>query len=269
MMCYSPHNFGRMTILTLVLTACLFLITTPAFSQSTQKEPFGISSPDRTMIERDTKEILKRPEFRHLTQERQTSTDSPFDLEELLKQENSTEPNNSDPNSALAAFAAFLGSAITALSFIGIACACGLIVFLLYRSLIGFKFSDKIKDKSTTDDLQGELTMEKIVSPAESEASIYLQHANTLAQTGDYHNAIIQLLFGSMSFIERSGWIRFRKGLTYRDYLRATRPHGLPCDSLRQMIRTYEPLGFGRRKATKEHFESTLNHYEAAFHKKA
>jgi len=262
-MCYSHHNSGRKTKCILVVTASISLITATAFSQTTQNAPLDFASPDRVMIERDTKEILQRPEFRHLTRERQITADSPFDFEELLKEEPETTPSNNK------FFAVFAGSVIMALSYIGIACACGLIVYLLYRSLIGFKFSDKIKGQSTPGQLQGEMTLEEIVSPAESEASTYLQRAKALAQTGDYHNAIIQLLYGSMSFIERSGWIRFRKGLTYRDYLRATRPHRLPCDSFRQMIRTYEPLGFGRREATREHFESTLTHYEAAFQKKA
>ncbi|MCH9656423.1 MAG: DUF4129 domain-containing protein [Planctomycetes bacterium] len=264
MTCYFQQGVIHKIRSILIVTASLSLLTTTAFSQPTKNAPFDIDSPDRAMIEQDTKEILKRPEFRHLTRERQITTDSPFDLEELIKEE--PETNTASSGSFIADFA---GSIIMLFSYFGIICACGLIVYLLYRSLTGFRFSDKIKDKSPPDQLQGELTLEEIISPAESEASTYLQRAKKLAQTGDYHNAIIQLLYGSMSFIERSGWIRFRKGLTYRDYLRATRPHGLPSDSFRQMIRTYEPLGFGRREATREHFESTLSHYEAAFQKKA
>tara|TARA_R110002095_G_scaffold78165_3_gene67317 strand:- start:863 stop:1555 length:693 start_codon:yes stop_codon:yes gene_type:complete len=229
-----------------------------------EQEPFDMSSPDRVMIEQDTKQILKRPEFRHLTRERQINSESPFDLEDLLKEK----PKQDTSNSKFA-FSAVAGVVILALSYALIACACGLILYLLYRSLTGFKNRRIFHDKPHREELQGEMTLEQIISPAESEAATYLQRAKTLAQTGDYQSAIIQLLYGSMSFIERSGWIRFRKGLTYRDYLRAARPHGLPGDSFRQMIRTYEPLGFGRREATREHFESTLHHYEAAFQKKA
>ena len=260
----SHHHARQKTKFTLLVTVSISLITATAFSQTTQNEPLDFAYPDRVMIERDTKEILKRPEFRHLTRERQITTDSPFDLKDLQKEK--PETNTSESMFFITAFA---GSVIMLLSYFGIVCACGLIIYLLYRSLTGFRFSDKIKNKSNPEKLQGNIILEEIISPAESEASTYLQRAKDLAQTGDYHNAIIQLLYGSMSFIERSGWIRFRKGLTYRDYLRATRPHRLPCDSFRQMIRTYEPLGFGRREATREHFESTLSHYEAAFQKKA
>lgn len=261
-MCYSHLIIHRMKSISLMLTVCLSLSTATAFLQTRQTKPLAFASPDSVIIEQDTKEILKRPEFRHLTRNRQVTSDSPLDFEDLLDEEPET---INPPNIPLAQFA---GSVIMALSYIGIVAVCCLIIFLLYRSLAGFQLSSKTKDLTNPGQQQGEITLEEIISPAENESSIYVQRAKELAQTGDYHNAIIQLLYGSMSFIERSGWIRFRKGLTYRDYLRATRPHGLPCDSFRQMIRTYEPLGFGRREATREHFESTLGHYEAAFQKK-
>ncbi|MCA9014455.1 MAG: DUF4129 domain-containing protein [Planctomycetaceae bacterium] len=249
------------------MTVCLSLCTTSAFSQTTENTEIDLSSPDRAMIEQDTKQILNRPEFRHLTRERQINTESPFDLNDLNDLMKSQTP--SKPAQSSSFLAGIAGTIILILSYTAVICACGLILFLLYRSLIGFKYSRKIKDESDGRHLQGEVTFEQIVSPAESEVSIYLERAKELARTGDYHNAIIQLIYGSMSFIERAGWIRFRKGLTYRDYLRAARPHGLPGDSFRQIIRTYEPLGFGRREATREHFESSLQYYESAFQKKA
>lgn len=264
MTCHPHQSAGRNAKLALVLMAILSLVTATAYSQTTESAPFDMSSPDQVMIEQDTKQILKRPEFRHLTQERPITSDSPFDLEDLLQ-----EPAQKEASPSAPFIAGIAGFVILVLTYASIVCVCGLILYLLYRALTGFKQVKKIKDQSNRQELQGEIALDQMTSPAESEASTYLQNANALAQTGDYHHAIIQLLYGSMSFIERSGWIRFRKGLTYRDYLRAARPHGLAGDSFRLMIRTYEPLGFGRRKATREHFESTLSHYEAAFQKKA
>lgn len=266
MMCLHDTNqvSGRRLRSLLLVTACLSLINATAFSQTTENQELDLSSPDQTMIKQDTKQILNRPEFRHLTRERQITGDAPFDLKDLLQSQPPAKP--AQTSQFLAGIA---GSIILILSYTAVICACGLILYLLYRALIGYKYSRKIKDESDGRHLQGEIAFEQIVSPAESEVSIYLERAKTLAQTGDYHNAIIQLIYGSMSFIERAGWIRFRKGLTYRDYLRAARPHGLPGDSFRQIIRTYEPLGFGRREATREHFENTLSYYESAFHKKA
>ena len=68
-----------------------------------------------------------------------------------------------------------------------------------------------------------------------------------------------------MSHIERAGWIRFRRGLTYRDYLRATRDHAQAHEALRDIVGTYEPLGFGRRPASGEHFTKSLERYEEGF----
>lgn len=244
---------------------CLSGNMTPSFSQAPEETSFDLSSPDQVMLKQDMQEILSRTEFRHLTRERDITKDAPFEFDELFNQEKETElrkPSNS-------AFGAMIGNVMQFLAYVSVVVTCGLILYLLVRSLMGLELKKNSTRTVTNPDLQGSLTLEEIISPAERESSIYLQRAEALAQEGDYHNAIVQLLYGSMSYIERSGWIRFRKGLTYRDYIRAARPHGLPCDSLRQMIRTYEPLGFGRREATREHFESTLKNYESAFQKQA
>ncbi|QDU07214.1 DUF4129 domain-containing protein [Gimesia aquarii] len=266
MIYHLPWNYGpvRRFVLSFVLITCFLLDTTTIFSQTIENDYSKALSPDRTIIEQDTRQILSRPEFRHLTQQRETASDLPFDWEAFLKESQEQEANAAEPF-----FFAFGGLFLLILSYAFIFSICCLILYLLYRSFKGIDYARKKSDEPKGTQLQGEVIIEQIVSPAENEASIYLQRAKKFAKSGDYHNAIVQLLYGSMSFIERSGWIRFRKGLTYRDYLRAARPHGLPGDSFRKIIRTYEPLGFGRREATKEHFESTLNSYEAAFQKKA
>lgn len=258
----SVRNSFRMLVLVFM---CLTGNVPSAFSQPPETDAFDMSSPDQVMLKEDMKEILSRTEFRHLTRERNITKDAPFELDELFNQEPETELQEpSDP-----VFGALIGNVLQFLAYVSVIVTCGLILYLLFRSLKGLERKRKSTKSAVNPDLQGSLTLDEIVSPAERESSLYLQRAQALAQEGDYHNAIIQLLYGSMSYIERSGWIRFRKGLTYRDYIRAARPHGLPGDSLRQMIRTYEPLGFGRRQATREHFESTLKHYESAFQKQA
>ncbi len=246
------------------IPVCLSLITTNVYSQSSENGYSKSLSPDRTAIEQDTRQILSRPEFRNLTQVRQTSTEAPFDWEKLFKDQAQKTPSQSNSS-----FFAFGGYFLLLVSYACVVCICCLILYLLFVSITGIDHRRKTQDTTVTQQLQGEMTLEQSVSPAENGVSLYLERAQNFAQSGDYHNAIIQLLYGSMSFIERSGWIRFRKGLTYRDYLRAARPHGLPGESFRQIIRTYEPLGFGRREATREHFESSLHSYEAAFQKKA
>ena len=60
-------------------------------------------------------------------------------------------------------------------------------------------------------------------------------------------------------------WIRYRRGLTFRDYLRAVRGYDRQHQYFGGMIRLYEPIGFGRRAANRESFDSVLASYLAGF----
>jgi len=68
-----------------------------------------------------------------------------------------------------------------------------------------------------------------------------------------------------MSATERSGLIRFRRGLTHRDYLRALRGRNRPHQALRTIVGVYEPICFGRRPAQIDHFQTSLDGYETGF----
>jgi hypothetical protein len=59
-----------------------------------------------------------------------------------------------------------------------------------------------------------------VVAPGELPPAAYEARALKLAKTGDYRAAIRELLLGSMSWLERAALIRYRRGLTNRDYLR-------------------------------------------------
>lgn len=101
--------------------------------------------------------------------------------------------------------------------------------------------------------------------PGESPASIYLREALALADAGDYKGALRQLLLGSMSWTERQGLIRFRRGLTNREYLRALRSRPEQLQSMREVVLAFEEVYFGRRPATRERFQKVLPEYRAAF----
>ena len=80
-----------------------------------------------------------------------------------------------------------------------------------------------------------------------------------------FREAIGQLILGAMSTTERSGLIRFRRGLTHRDYLRALRGRTRPHDGLRTIVGVYEPICFGRRPAQIDHYRTSLDGYETGF----
>jgi hypothetical protein len=82
-----------------------------------------------------------------------------------------------------------------------------------------------------------------------------------------FREAIAQLILGAMSFTERSGLIRFRRGLTHRDYLRALRGRNEQHRAMRTMVAVYEPICFGRQPAQVLHFRTSLDGYQTGFEK--
>lgn len=103
------------------------------------------------------------------------------------------------------------------------------------------------------------------IPPGELPSQHYLDRALELAQGGDFRQGLRELLLGAMSWIERAGLIRYRKGLTNRDYLRAVWRRPASRDSLAVIVRDFEQVYFGRRPATVDRFDNCLAQYRDAF----
>ena len=123
----------------------------------------------------------------------------------------------------------------------------------------------KLQKENLLSDLADVLS-DVVTPPGDLAASTYESRAINLAADGQHRLAIRELLLGSMSWIERGGLIRYRKGLTNRDYLRAVwRRH----EKRRAFLATatqFEFVYFGRREPTVEMFEQCLNSFREAFH---
>ncbi|MEZ6124781.1 MAG: DUF4129 domain-containing protein [Planctomycetaceae bacterium] len=117
-------------------------------------------------------------------------------------------------------------------------------------------------------DEDGDLT-DLATPPGELAASTYEPRALQLAQDGQYRLAVRELLLGSMSWIERAGMIRFRKGLTNRDYLRAVWRQDLHRNAFGITAQQFERIYFGRRVATREMFNDCLHAFQGAFREEA
>ena len=111
----------------------------------------------------------------------------------------------------------------------------------------------------------GDLPLELAVPPGELAASTYETRALALADQGEFAGAIRELLLGSMSWIERSALIRFRKGLTNRDYVRAVWRQQERRAAFLVTGSSFERVYFGRRKATAEMFQKCLTAFQGAF----
>lgn len=103
------------------------------------------------------------------------------------------------------------------------------------------------------------------IPPGELAASTYESRAINMAREGNYRGAIRELLIGSMSWIERAGLIRFRKGLTNRDYIRAVWRQEDRRIAYGTTAIEFERIYFGRRPATRRMFEDCLQSFQGAF----
>ena len=134
------------------------------------------------------------------------------------------------------------------------------IIAMVIRSKDGRR---RIDSSGLFDDenLLGELN----VPPGELAASTYESRAIQMASEGDYRAAIRELLIGSMSWIERAGLIRFRKGLTNRDYMRAVWRQEERRKAYGRTAFEFERVYFGRREATPEMFNECLRQFQGVF----
>ncbi|MFK7820807.1 MAG: DUF4129 domain-containing protein [Planctomycetaceae bacterium] len=128
--------------------------------------------------------------------------------------------------------------------------------------------SVRVADGSNRKRLASDLESDAIAPstpPGEVPSDEYMHHAIQLAKTGDHRRALRQLVLGGMSWIERAGLIRFRKGLTNRDYVRAVYRRDEQRKRFSEIILNFERVYFGRREANEEQFQDCLSEYKTAF----
>ena len=146
-----------------------------------------------------------------------------------------------------------------------------LVVFII--ALIVFTIRTLESDPSKSGGLNGLLGDEAAILPStppgEKAVSVYEQRALQFAETGDFKNAIRELGLGSMSWIERAGLIRFRKGLTHRDYVRSIWRDTDRRQSYLSIAGIMERIFFGRREATRALFDECLINFRKAFSEEA
>lgn len=114
-------------------------------------------------------------------------------------------------------------------------------------------------------DAEGQLLGDLSVPPGELSAATYEGRALRLASEGNYRAALRELLLGSMSWIERAGLIRYRRGLTNRDYVRSVWRRTDKREAFTVTALEFERVFFGRRTATAEVFEACLISFQGAF----
>lgn len=225
---------------------------TPATSP---ESTFGDSQTIRNEID----SILAQPEFRRLRL-KQPNADIPEAEWSFLKKIEEFFEWLSDLFGFQKALGGIAG-VFQYLAWLVVGLICGLIVYLVATSLLRYQRRFEQKHDSATAFAEGEADL----PPGDLPADEYVRRAMELAARGLHREAIGQLLLGAMSYAERAGLIRFRRGLTHRDYLRALRSRRNPHQAFRTLVATYEPICFGRRPVRSEQYETSLNCYRSAF----
>ncbi|MFN9374228.1 MAG: DUF4129 domain-containing protein [Planctomycetaceae bacterium] len=204
------------------------------------------------LIRRQLDEVLAQPEFSRLRVEPPSSVETPHWLKQFFDWFIDLFPSwKFDPNtSGLVGFLKLLPSIV------GVFLAAGIILLII--RLINNWRSRQIDAERKLSSLEVSVGA---TPPGEFPADEYLRRAELAAANGIFSEAIAQLLLGTLSATERQGLIRFRKGLTYRDYRRALRKVQPAQEAFQTLCGIYLPVGFGRRPADRHQFEESLRHY--------
>jgi hypothetical protein len=241
----------------LVVFLLVLICPTTASAQTEADNTFG----DDAQVSRDIEEILAGPDFRRLRFEvpaprEKAETKIPEWLEKFFRWLGELF------SSAGGAFSA-LGALLQGLAYGVLAAICALIIWLVVKAVNRYRERSDTGLGSRRSYEEGEGD----IPPGDLPADEYLKRAKELAEKGLFREAIAHLILGAMSFTERSGLIRFRRGLTHRDYLRALRGRNEPHQALRTIVGVYEPICFGRRPAEFDHYRTSLDGYQTGFRK--
>jgi hypothetical protein len=236
----------------------LLILASAAFSADPL--PSGSSSGDE-QISRDIEEIMSGPDFRRLRVEPPRKA-AEWDWPQWLKDFFTGLGNLlSNAGGALAG----LGRVLQALAYAVLAVICALIIWLVVKAVNRFRARQNTGVGRRRNYEEGEAD----IPPGDLPVDEYLRRARELAEKGLFREAIAQLILGAMSFTERSGLIRFRRGLTHRDYLRALRSRNEQHQALRTIVAVYEPICFGRQPAQVGHYDASLDGYQTGFRRPA
>lgn len=222
-----------------------------------ESEELVFENRDESDIVDSHTEIFRRDEFERLLDEEEDNKEEekawPVWLEdffewlgELLRSEGGRNPERDGGFAALRGLMYLLAALLVGAVLVGI-----VVLVLSNRS---------DKTMQSADDSIIEATSSP---PGHLAPNDYLTRASELAARRDYRLAIRELLLGSMSHLERAGAIRYRRGLTNRDYYICVK--GPPREALRVIIGHFERIFYGRRAATQEHYAECARRFREYF----
>lgn len=211
-------------------------------------------------VRRTVRDVLSDPDYRHLIEKDSQADDSEEPvlpewlekiLEWLLRDDSSS---NTQPESGFS-----LASVMYYLALIVLAVALVLLLAGIMRSM-------RQQENHAGSEMPADAEAISPTSPPGDVSSReYEMRARAAAQAGDFRTALRELVMGAMSWTERAGLIRYRPGLTNRDYVRAVWRMADRRESLLQIVGAFERVFYGRRPADAVTFEDCLGAYRRSF----
>jgi hypothetical protein len=131
-------------------------------------------------------------------------------------------------------------------------------LFFIARSVLAIS-----RDKRTSEEEAAARVFGPESAPGELAPDEYWRRALSYGEKRQFKEGLRELLLGSMSVLERKGLIRFRRGLTNRDYFYSAR--GGARESFGVIASSFEHVYFGRREATSEAFRDSCRAYQKSF----
>ena len=131
-------------------------------------------------------------------------------------------------------------------------------VFFIVKSVLSIS-----KDKKISEDEAAVRVFGPESAPGELAPDEYWRRALAHGEKKHYKEGMRELLLGAMSASERRGLIRFRRGLTNRDYFYSVR--GPARESFGFIASAFEHVYFGRREATAGAFRESCRAYQQSF----
>lgn len=253
---------GRQRVRTLLL-ASLLLVPSLAFSQDGEDGTWSdYAIPDD--VRSASKSVLERPEFRNVPRlDLGPGGKKAEPIKSKEEERKAREVEAPRPAGGSGLLADLFGGAVSMMVVLVLVVVLGAIVALVVLGLKRWERAEKGTEKPDGDAAADD-EPEPLVTPGERPADAWLAAARSAAAAGRFDEALSLLLLGAMGQAERAGLIRPRRGLTYRDYLRAVPDSSAWHGTLDRLIRAYAPIGFGRREATAAAFDAAVGPYEAA-----
>jgi hypothetical protein len=235
------------------------------YPETAAEEGYAYEYQDEALIEAALEETLSQPEFARLRvepePEKEESGETAAFLDrffEWLARALWGGDAREEPASGLAFSLPGARLLVYAMAFVILAAA----VFFVARSVLAISREGKTTEVEAAARVFGPET-----APGELDPEEYWRRALAHGENRRFKEGTRELLLGAMSALERRGLVRFRRGLTNRDYFYAVR--GPARESFGSIASAFEHIYFGRREATGDAFRESCRAYQKSFREAA